>query len=238
MEYDIELAGFCGYDEGYLRLYRWDPYCISIGAHQSFDDIDKQSVNRDKLDVVKRPTGGRAILHAEELTYSVVLPVDSGYTPKSVYYKVSVALLNGLSKYSKLLKNVTLQSEQPDFRNILKQPQGKLCFASTAKSEITYSGKKLVGSAQRKMGSTLLQHGSILCGSFHKNIIKYLTDKSTIGTNLDKNTCDIESITGEPVDYEYLAQCVKSGFEDEWEIKFNNITKIAVPHINSQIVNL
>lgn len=233
MELDIELTKNCKDDQGFFRLYRWNPYCISIGAHQSIDEINAQKAHDDNIDIVKRPTGGRAILHAEELTYSVVLPVSSDLSPKDVYNRVSLALVKGLSKYHPSLKEVVLQSLQPDFKKILKQPEGKLCFASAAKSEITYSGKKLVGSAQRKMGNAILQHGSILCGPFHKKLVNYITTENQNSPNLEQNTCEIESIVNEPVDYNHLSECVKLGFEAEWAIKFQDKVNFTIPQINS-----
>lgn len=233
MELDVELTKNCRNDKGFLRLYRWKPYCISLGKNQSLDDIDTRKAHDDNIDIVKRPTGGRAILHAEELTYSVILPVNPGLSPKDVYNKVSSALVKGLSYYHPLLKNVVLQSLQPDFKKILKQPKGKLCFASTARSEITYSGKKLVGSAQRKMGNAILQHGSILCGLFHKNLVNYITSEELNSPNLEENTCEIESIVNEPVDYDHLSDCVKLGFEAEWTINFQDKVNFAIPQINS-----
>lgn len=233
MKLDIELTKNCRNDEGFLRLYRWNPYCISLGAHQSFEDIDLRKARNDNIEIVKRPTGGRAILHAEELTYSVILPASSGLSPKDVYSRVSLALVRGLSKYHPSLREVVLQSRQPDFKKILNQPEGKLCFASTAKSEITFSGKKLVGSAQRKMGNAILQHGSILCGSFHKNLVNYINSDRQNVLDLNENTCEIESIVHDSVDYNHLSDCIKLGFELEWEINFQDNVKFTIPQINS-----
>jgi lipoate-protein ligase A len=233
MELDIELTKNLRNDEAFLRLYRWNPYCISLGKHQSFDDINTQKAHNDNIDIVKRPTGGRAILHAEELTYSVILPVSSKLSPKDVYTRVSLALVNGLSKYHPSLKEVVLQSRQPDFKKILNQPEGKLCFAITAKSELTFSGKKLVGSAQRKMGNVILQHGSILCGSFHKNLINYINSDRQDILDLNENTCEIESIVGGSVDYDRLSDCIKLGFEAEWGINFKDKVNFTIPQINS-----
>ena len=233
MQFDVELTRKCRKGEKFLRLYRWNPYCISLGAHQSFDDININLANSDNLDVVKRPTGGRAILHAEELTYSVVLPLNDGFTPKETYLKVSRALVFGLSNYHSLLGKLDLQAQQPDFRKLLKKPEGKLCFASAAKNEITYSGKKLVGSAQRKLGDIILQHGSILCGPYHKKLVNYLPADEMQISNLEENTCDIQSILDDPVDYEKLSDCIKMGFETEFEIQFEEYADFTAPQINS-----
>ncbi|HVO73690.1 MAG TPA: hypothetical protein VMT35_06680, partial [Ignavibacteriaceae bacterium] len=74
MKIDIHLAEICRPEEVYFRLYRWKPYCISLGANQDLNSVDAFKAAADGIDIVKRPTGGRAILHSEEITYSVVYP--------------------------------------------------------------------------------------------------------------------------------------------------------------------
>ena len=116
MQFDLELANKCSNDESFFRIYRWNPYCISIGANQSFNDINLEKTLRDGIDVVKRPTGGRAILHAEELTYSVIVPANIGYLPKELYHKISSALIKGLELYNPSLASAELENIQPDLQ--------------------------------------------------------------------------------------------------------------------------
>ena len=168
MDFDLLLAGSRYRGEAYFRLYKWKPYCISLGANQSYDSIDLTKAKRDYIDVVKRPTGGRAILHAEELTYSVVLPVDYTSSARNIYREINLALLKGLKEYDKRLADIELESTQPAFSSIYKEAKGNICFAVSAKSELKFKGKKVAGSAQRKLNNSLLQHGSILCSDFHK----------------------------------------------------------------------
>ena len=174
MDYDLQLAKNYKDDEIVLRLYKWDPYCISLGANQSPDSINSKLARQDKIDVVIRPTGGRAVLHAEELTYSVVYPLDFFSSAKDIYCQINLAILKGLKIYDSRLSSFELENHQPDFAEIYKQENNAVCFAVSAKSEIKYSGKKIVGSAQRKFEKVVLQHGSILCGPFHKKITHYL----------------------------------------------------------------
>ena len=152
MNYDLQLVENCKLNEAYFRIYRWKPYCISLGYTQNILDVNQEKATSENIDIVRRPTGGRAILHAEEITYSVVIPLTEGYTARSVYTKISEALINGLTKYDKILCDAELETVQPDFAKLHKQPDGMVCFASTAKSEVKFKGKKLIGSAQRKMG--------------------------------------------------------------------------------------
>jgi len=226
MDFDLNLATSCKLDEAFFRLYQWQPYCISLGANQDYNDINIAKANKDNIEVVKRPTGGRAILHAEEITYSVVMPLNN-LSPKEIYEKISSALIKGLEIYNPILAESELEKIQPDFPNILKQPTGVLCFGTTAKNEVKYSGKKIIGSAQRKLNNIILQHGSILCGTYHKKLVNYLnTDSETVkalASEINHKTIEIETILKEKVDYEKLQDCLVKGFEKYWQINFVNI---------------
>ncbi len=224
MEFDLKLADECSDNTAYLRFYQWLPYAISLGANQLFNDINLVKAANDNIDVVKRPTGGRAVLHAEELTYSVIIPTASGLTPHEIYNKISLALVRGLIKYDSNLKNIKLENRQPDFSSLLKNPFGVICFASTAKHEVKYNGKKLVGSAQRRFKKVTLQHGSILVGAFHRYLLDYLNCDEKTKTELKQKmidkTIELETILKRKVDYSQLIDSLVKGFEDEWEIKF------------------
>jgi len=226
MKFDIELAKSCRENEAFFRIYRWDPYCISLGSNQAFEDINIHKAKSDGLEVVKRPTGGRAILHAEEVTYSVVMSLSCGLSPKQIYTKISQALLKGLAEYDSRLTSAELENIQPNFPDLLKQPSGVLCFASTAKSEVKFDSKKIIGSAQRKFNNVVLQHGSILCGTFHQKLAEYL-NKDEISIHLLKeeltnSTTEISTILNAEVDYEKLSSSLINGFKKEFEIQFDD----------------
>ncbi len=228
MEYDLHSVENCLEDNAQFRIYRWKPYCISLGYTQSIDDVDIKKAESDNIDVVRRPTGGRAILHADEITYSVVMPLTTKLTAKEVYTKISLGLVRGLKEYDAALSDVELENIQPNFAEIHKQPSGMVCFASTAKSEIKFNGKKLVGSAQRKIGRNLLQHGSILCGNYHRNLIKYLKnideyDLKVIKNEFNAKTIELDTIVENKVDYDKLVECLILGFKKEWEIEFLSV---------------
>lgn len=220
MNYDIELAEKVTLANSFFRLYEWQPYCVSIGAHQSFNDLDIEKIKMDKIDFVKRPTGGRAILHAEEITYSFAVSIESGLTSHEIYNRVSHAIIRGLKLYDKRLEGVEMENIQPDFAHLLRQPQGKICFSSTAKSEIKFHGKKIVGSAQRKMKNSILQHGSILIGQFHRKLADYIISAEFHETDFEEKTIELETILKEKVDKERLIECLFDGFTNEWE-EFN-----------------
>lgn len=224
MKFDIELAKSCPDNEAFLRIYSWNPYCISLGSNQLFEDINIPKATSDGIDVVKRPTGGRAILHAEEITYSVVMPLSCGLTPKQIYTKISQALLKGLAEYDSRLISAELENIQPNFPELLKQPSGVLCFASTAKSEVKFDSKKIIGSAQRKFNNVVLQHGSVLCGTYHQKLVEYLNkDENSIQLlkeELKNSTTEISTILKSDVNYEKLSASLITGFKKEFEIEF------------------
>lgn len=226
MDLDIKLANEFNKNEVLFRVYRWKPYCISLGANQSFDEINISKAQSDNLDIVKRPTGGRAILHSEELTYSVIYPIDYNTSAHNLYNQINLALKKGLIIYNNNLNDIELEHQQPDFRQFYKKDKSAICFAVSAKNEINVNNKKLVGSAQRKLGRVILQHGSILCGDYHLRIIDYLNveenKKVQIKKELINSTTDLKSILSEEINYSTLIESLKKGFENHFNIRFNN----------------
>jgi lipoate-protein ligase A len=223
MDFDMEIANNFS-NSPVLRIYQWKPYCISLGANQSFDSIDERKTFADCFDIVKRPTGGRAILHAEELTYSVVYPISIEKSPKQIYRDINLALKNGLVFYNQILDKIELEHNQPHFPSLYKDTKSTLCFSVSAMNELNFAGKKVAGSAQRKIGNIILQHGSILCGSFHKRIVDYLnlpSDKiEEIKNEIEQTTIELETILDEKINYNKLSQSIKLGFENHFNIKF------------------
>ena len=208
-----------------LRLFRWRPWAISLGYNQGAEELDAPRCARDGVDIVRRPTGGRAILHAEELTYSVVMPAERK-SILQVYNEISAALVRGLALYG---VDVSLQKSQPDFAKEYRSSSSIPCFASSARYEIEWRGRKLVGSAQRRFsgpgGDVVLQHGSILCGDAHLRLADYLAApvaeaRGRIRTSLRERTADLRMITGGPVGMGPLGECIRRGFEEAWDLAF------------------
>lgn len=242
MDFDVSLAQNSKPQFAILRLYRWDPYCISLGANQSFYDIDLKKAKADNIDIVKRPTGGRAILHSEELTYSVIYPLDMKSSAKNIYNEINLALRLGLIEFDSRLSEIDLEHSQPDFKEFYKSDISAICFAVSAKSELNYKGKKLVGSAQRKLGNVILQHGSILCGEFHKKIVDYLnideSKRSAILGEISDTTMDLKSALNYEINYSKLTAAIKKGFENHFAIKFEEIDHSSNVFKNISEINL
>jgi lipoate-protein ligase A len=138
-----------------LRVYRWSPPCLSLGRNQPSDGYDRDEIRRRGIDVVRRPTGGRAVLHHRELTYSVAARDDAMGTLRQAYGTINRALVAGLRH---LGVDARLQPAGPE-----RAPPPSLapCFEQPVEGEVTAGGRKLVGSAQRREGGVMLQHGSL-----------------------------------------------------------------------------
>ena len=234
MEFDELLAGRLERDggAGTLRVYGWNPPAVSIGRHQSIEDFDAAALRLAGIDLVRRPTGGRAILHAHELTYSIVM--DAGdRSPREVYRFVSGGLLRAL-------KLLGIDAELTDRDEGLKtppdDPHSVPCFSSFAKNEIQFEGRKLAGSAQRRFGRVVLQHGSLLLGPQHRRIAEFLSPavghaRSLIEHDLAERTIDVESILGRDMPFEECARALKNGFELACGITFEKQdSTVTAPH--------
>lgn len=158
-----------------LRFYTWQPATLSLGVNQPLGEVDPTECARRGFGLVRRVTGGRAVLHQHELTYSIVArendPVVSGGVIES-YRKLSLGLVEGLRL---LGADVSLAPPNRSMRRSLMEARregrpgeeaegshGAVCFDAASDYELTASGMKLVGSAQARRGGALLQHGSIL----------------------------------------------------------------------------
>jgi lipoate-protein ligase A len=142
-----------------LRLYAWDPPCLSLGFAQSVKDVDQAALTRNGWHLVRRPTGGRAILHVDELTYSVIAPADEPRVSGSVlesYCRLAQALVFALRQLG-----LPAQAEKEYGLPQGAQASEAVCFEIPSNYEITVSGKKLIGSAQARRKEGVLQHGSM-----------------------------------------------------------------------------
>jgi len=226
MALDLSLAEdlAAGRGEPVLRLYGWSPWAISLGYNQREEEIDTARCRAEGIDVVRRPTGGRAILHAEELTYCVVMPA-ARRSILEVYNEISRALVRGLGLFG---VEASLQRSQPDFPDHYRSPSAIPCFTASARYEIEWDDRKLVGSAQRRVaGATnvVLQHGSILCGSAHKRLTEFIRAdedvRELLRAELNLKTVDLAEATGRPVDLGRLAECIRRGCELHWGVSLD-----------------
>ncbi len=227
MKYDVGLVEeFRITGVPVLRFYGWKPHCISLGRNQDLSDIDLKLARADGIDVVKRPTGGKAVLHADELTYSVVMEVN-GLSVNDSYNMISTALVEGLRTIGARLG---LSQSSADFRKLFRDPTTIPCFSTSAVYEVEYLGRKVVGSAQHRFGDVLLQHGSILIGEAHKNIIRYLVVEDTVRAksreDLDAHTATLTEVLGRRADRNETMEAVRRGFESVFGADFSTSTGV------------
>ncbi len=146
-------------EEIIFRLYTWKPAALSLGYFQKFHkEVNEVGLKQRFIDVVRRPTGGRAVLHDDEVTYSILISKDSPIFKKSVtesYKQISESFLYSLEYLG--LKNIILQKPLGS-----KLPHtSSACFDAPSSYELVCNGKKIIGSAQKRFKHGLLQHGSI-----------------------------------------------------------------------------
>ncbi len=157
-------------DPPVLRFFGWQPFCLSLGYHQPDNHVNKTALSDDGYHLVRRPTGGSAILHSEELTYSIVLPAEL-MNHHELYSAFHIVLSRALNK----LGYPVYLHREPLKDNYLKSGvKSFACFNRPAFAEIKYDNKKVVGSAQKLFSNSILQHGSILTGRHHMKIFNYL----------------------------------------------------------------
>ncbi|MFW5713217.1 MAG: lipoate--protein ligase family protein [Brevefilum sp.] len=141
-----------------LRLYAWQPACLSLGLAQPFKEVNTHILAEKGWDLVRRPTGGRAILHVDELTYAVIAPESDPRVIGGVlesYLRLSRALLEALR-----LIGLNPEANQKESSASLDKPN-PVCFEVPSNYEITVNGKKLIGSAQARRKKGVLQHGAL-----------------------------------------------------------------------------
>jgi lipoate-protein ligase A len=204
-----------------LRLYAWQPPCLSIGYAQPCSDIDQSRLHHLGWDWVRRPTGGRAILHTDEFTYSVIAPANEPRLAGSVlesYLRLSKALLSALFSLG-----------IPAFANPLNpssssQADRTICFEIPSNYEIVVNGKKLIGSAQARRQDGVLQHGSLpLNGDLSRitQALVYTDDQARefAGTRLLAHATTVEAVLGLPLSWDTAAQAFIDGFQNELNLE-------------------
>ena len=210
-----------------LRLYLWNPPAVSLGYAQSARRaVDLRRCKERGIHVVRRMTGGRAVLHQDEITYSLCASLEDspqlGQDTLQTYQRISMALLESLrllgveGEWVKPLPKRHQLSRDPDL--------SKPCFASNSRYEITVGGRKLIGSAQRRFSlpsaegrrHSFIQHGSIPTGKGKHSLAELLPGDSSVEKmrrTLECSATDLEQIVKRGVEPEEMISALKTGFE-------------------------
>ena len=209
-----------------FRTFGWRPPGLSFGYAQRVErEVDLDRCGAMGVTVVRRPTGGRAVLHWNELTYSVLCRGDDplvGGGVMAAYRRISECLVAGLRRFGVAADLV--RSDPPPVRPA-GEPVTSPCFSSAARHEVVIGGRKLIGSAQRRMGDMLLQHGSLILGPEHKRIVDLLRMpsedlKAAFRRELDEGTTSLEEEMARPVAFDELAEHLRRGFEETMGVPF------------------
>ncbi len=207
-----------------LRFYRWDPPTVSLGRHQPLADVDLAAIRARGYDLVRRPTGGRAILHVDELTYSVAAPADEPRMQGGVmdaYLRLSQGLLAGLQ-----ILGVAADKAPGHVR--AGRDLSAACFEVPSAYEITAGGRKLIGSAQSRRQGYVLQHGSLpLVGDVTRlvDVLALAEDaRGMLRAQLARRACTLAQALGEDegspqVDFLHVAQALAQGFAQALDLE-------------------
>lgn len=198
-----------------LRLYRWEPAAVSLGyAQQQAAPVDLAACARAGLAVVRRPTGGRAVLHVGDITYAVAVPRRGPWADRSVAATCRAfheAVAAGLRR---LGVPVEVSGRRPPGGG------GPFCFATVSTHEITVEGRKLVGSAQRRFRRAILQHGSILLTLDRDRLAALVPQGSGMDAAVLAATTCVAEVLGGPPDPEAVGAAIVSGFAASFGVRF------------------
>ncbi|WP_270504358.1 lipoate--protein ligase family protein [Paraclostridium sordellii] len=230
MNMAIDEAIMTSYKEGKckptLRFYTWKPSCLSIGYFQNLQkEVDLDKCRELNIDVVRRPTGGRAVLHQNELTYSIILGEDNSLMDKSInesYKFISKGIAKGLE-----IAGINIDKLKKGER-ISREKLSAACFNAHASYEITINNKKIVGSAQNRKDGVILQHGSIILNFNVDDLYEVIKTKNKdIKERAKKFTLSkasgIENEINMKVDILNLEESILSGIKKSFDVDFEEL---------------
>lgn len=209
-----------------IRFYGWDPATLSVGYFQKVEkEINMDAVRKHQLGFVRRPTGGRGVLHEHELTYSVIVSEEHPDMPKSVieaYRVISEGILKGFHQLG--LEAYFAVPKTVEERDALKNPRSSVCFDAPSWYELVVEGRKVAGSAQTRQKGVILQHGSILLDLDEDklfSLFKYPNErvKERIKKAFSSKAVAINAISPRGITLEEAKMAFHKGFEEGLNIE-------------------
>ncbi|MDO8691923.1 MAG: lipoate--protein ligase family protein [Dehalococcoidia bacterium] len=203
-----------------LRLYSWSPPCLSIGYSQRVTaEVDLEALARQSVGLVRRPSGGGAILHEQDITYCLVAPERHQAVSGSIvesYRKIAAGLVAGLATLG-----LTCQVAPGETRG----DRSSACFEEPSAYELLAAGKKLVGSAQYRRGGVVLQHGSIPLSMDPSRILQFLRvpldeDYGTRAGRFRNRAISLDGALNRAVSFDDACQALTDGFERALDVRF------------------
>jgi lipoyl(octanoyl) transferase len=224
-----------------IRFYGWEPATLSIGYFQKVEkEIDLEAVKSHGLGFVRRPTGGRGVLHEHELTYSVIVSEEHPEMPKTVteaYRVISEGILKGFHQLG--LQAYFAVPKTDEERSALKNPRSAVCFDAPSWYELVVEGRKVAGSAQTRQKGVILQHGSILLDLDEDklfSLFKYPNDrvKQRMKSAFKSKAVAINEISSRKITLEEAKEAFYKGFAEGLNIELESyqLTEEELAYVN------
>lgn len=226
-----------------IRFYDWNIPTASCGYNQTISqEIDFTALEKFGYAFVRRPTGGRLVLHNQEITYSVITPIEGKFSGSitEAYSIISQALAEGLKKMG-----VNVEFERGDLTSKHQREESNPCFTSSSKFELKYKRKKIVGSAQLRRENVLLQHGSILLDNDQGKVAYLLPNikekqQEKLSAYLSRKTICINQVLPNPISTQEAIDILEIGFRESWSddifSNHNDLTQYEI-EISTQLAN-
>ncbi len=214
-----------------IRFYQWEPATLSIGYFQKvYKEINLDNVEKYNLGFVRRPTGGRGVLHEHELTYSVIVSENHPKIPKGVtesYRVISQGVLEGFRNLG-LKANFAVPKTKEE-QDLLKKPRSAVCFDTPSWYELVVEGRKVAGSAQTRQKNVILQHGSIILELDEKklfDLFKFPNEqiRQRVLKGFQQKAIAINQLSKTPVTIETAEVAFKQGFAKGLDIELSPYT--------------
>lgn len=208
-----------------IRFYGWDPPSLSVGYFQNVErEINLESVKEHGLGFVRRPTGGRGVLHEHELTYSVIVTEEHPAMPKTVteaYRVISEGILRGFQRLG--LEAYFAVPKTAAEKDALKNPRSAVCFDAPSWYELVVEGRKVAGSAQTRQKGVILQHGSILLDLDEDklfSLFKYPNDrvKERMQKAFKNKAVAINELSNRKITVDEAKEAFRKGFEEGLDV--------------------
>ena len=210
-----------------LRVYAWDTPTLSLGyAQNTAQEVNLTGCRQHGVDIIRRPTGGRAVLHDQEVTYSLILPttlsqgVQGADTLTEHYRRIGLALTAALQQLGLPVHFERAHRRPPASR----LPASPACFSALARYEISVAGKKIVGSAQKRLHNSLLQHGSIPLELNRVRLFQCLQTapeyRSALIQEAYTTMTSINEIAPAPIPVAIIHRALQAGLAASFDIEF------------------
>ena len=210
-----------------IRFFQWSPPCLSLGYNQHWSEVDEDACREIGYSWTRRPTGGKAILHTDEATYSLIIPQNDPRIQGGIvesYRVLSFGLLRGLKRLGVEAAQATRDDVATSRRGA---SGGPVCFDTPSRYEITWQAKKLIGSAQLRRKKMVLQHGTLPLNGDLNRIIDVLNlsevEREQQRQLLPRRATTLEQAVGRVLSFNDVYQALAHGFAQELNLRLEEM---------------